>query len=102
MSTLGSGYLFGIGADYRLSSNITIGAVPQHHELGDFDQDVAEVNAATFGLDVAFAFAADRAVCTAWHERQYRRAVAIRLPPFSIRGALRVEMRYAHRATSRP
>lgn len=49
------GQFFGAGADYRLSDNFTVGAELLHHQFSDFPGGI-ELDALTFGVNVAFTF----------------------------------------------
>jgi opacity protein-like surface antigen len=53
-----NGYFYGIGMDYAVTEQITVGAELLQHEFDDFDFDgaSADVDATTFGVNAAFRF----------------------------------------------
>lgn len=51
-----TGYFFGVGVDYLVTDNITVGAELLQHEFEDFDTTGLDVSATTFGINAAFRF----------------------------------------------
>lgn len=53
----GPGYFYGVGVDYAVTDQITVGAEVLQHEFDDFDDtDGLDVSATTFGVNAAFRF----------------------------------------------
>lgn len=53
----GHGLFYGIGVDYAITSNVTVGAELLQHEFRDFDDtDDLDVSATTFGINAALRF----------------------------------------------
>ena len=50
------GYLYGVGAEYRVSDAITVGGELLRHEFDDFDSTGIDVNADTAALRVSYNF----------------------------------------------
>lgn len=51
-----NGYFYGIGMDYAVTEQITVGAELLQHEFDDFDDSGVDVDATTFGVNAAFRF----------------------------------------------
>jgi opacity protein-like surface antigen len=51
-----NGYFYGIGMDYAVTSQWTVGAELLQHEFDDFDDSGTDVDATTFGINAAFRF----------------------------------------------
>lgn len=51
-----TGYLYGIGADYRMTDSLRIGAEVLRHEFDDYADSGIDVSATTLGVRVSFAF----------------------------------------------
>ena len=49
-------FFYGIGADYRVSEQVTIGAELLQHEFDDFNSSGNNLSFTTFGINVAFTF----------------------------------------------
>jgi opacity protein-like surface antigen len=52
----GTGYLYGLGADYRVSDSITVGAEILRHEFEDFADTGIDLDANTASVRVSFNF----------------------------------------------
>lgn len=52
----GTGYLYGIGADYQMTDSIRLGAEVLQHEFEDYAGSGIDVSATTLGVRVSFAF----------------------------------------------
>lgn len=50
------GYFFGVGADFRVNDNITVGGEVLYHDFSDFVTPGNNLDATTFGVNVAFTF----------------------------------------------
>jgi opacity protein-like surface antigen len=51
-----NGYFYGVGMDYAVTDQITVGAELLQHEFDDFDGGGTDVSATTFGINAAFRF----------------------------------------------
>ncbi|MEJ6395057.1 porin family protein [Gymnodinialimonas sp. 2305UL16-5] len=51
-----NGYFYGVGIDYLVTDNVTVGAELLQHEFDDFDGTDLDISATTFGVNAAFRF----------------------------------------------
>ncbi|MDG4647630.1 outer membrane beta-barrel protein [Roseibacterium sp. SDUM158017] len=51
-----NGYFYGVGMDYAVTQQVTVGAELLQHEFDDFDNGGEDVDATTFGINAAFRF----------------------------------------------
>jgi opacity protein-like surface antigen len=50
------GYFYGVGMDYAVTENVTVGAELLRHEFDDFDGSGVDAGATTFGINAALRF----------------------------------------------